>query len=362
MLELASRENTRLSRSPLAQRLAAHLSSSASCSDLASSGARHSGRARVGLALDGLVQSGLSQLPLPGSGRTLERWSALAEVAAHDLSLAKLFEGHADALAILAELGAPAPAPGSTWGTWCAETGAARMRCTSANSAGQVQLRGRKAWCSGAASLSHALVTVWDDSSLPWLAAVDLRQPGVTVTTEGWEAVGMEATGSVDVVFDGALATRIGSSGAYFSRSGFWHGGAGVACCWFGAATALGCTLQQSCRTRVDSHKLAALGRVDMALNTCAALIRESAAWIDRHPTSDARVMALRLRLVAESCATEVLQQATRALGATPVCRDAGFARLFADLPVFLRQSHAERDLEALGLSAAESPTCSWTL
>ena len=40
-----------------------------------------------------LVRQGLDQLPLPGSGHTLARWRALAAVAEHDLSLAKLYEG-----------------------------------------------------------------------------------------------------------------------------------------------------------------------------------------------------------------------------------------------------------------------------
>jgi hypothetical protein len=73
------------------------------------------------LALAQLIEAGLDRLPLPGAGRTLERWRLLAEVAAHDLSLVKLFEGHCDALAIQTELGAPAPPAGSRWGTWCAE-------------------------------------------------------------------------------------------------------------------------------------------------------------------------------------------------------------------------------------------------
>ena len=51
-----------------------------------------------------LVADGLDRLPLPGAGNTIERWRALAAAAGHDLSLAKLFEGHTDALAILAEL------------------------------------------------------------------------------------------------------------------------------------------------------------------------------------------------------------------------------------------------------------------
>jgi len=57
-----------------------------------------------------------------------------------------------------------------------------------------------------------------------------------------------------------------------------------------------------------------------------------------------------------------VLAHAGRALGAGPLCRDARVARAMADLPVFLRQSHAERDLAGLGetvLPLQESP---WAL
>ncbi|RYF45730.1 MAG: acyl-CoA dehydrogenase, partial [Comamonadaceae bacterium] len=62
-----------------------------------------------------------------------------------------------------------------------------------------------------------------------------------------------------------------------------------------------------------------------------------------------------RLRAAAEQCATTVLDHAGRALGASPLCREPAFARLFADLPVFIRQSHAERDLAALGEITAGS-------
>ena len=73
------------------------------------------------LTLAVLVDDCAGRLPLPGSGETLKRWQALATVAAHDLSLVKLFEGHTDALAILEELGGDAPSDGSLWATWCAE-------------------------------------------------------------------------------------------------------------------------------------------------------------------------------------------------------------------------------------------------
>ena len=50
------------------------------------------------------------------------------------------------------------------------------------------------------------------------------------------------------------------------------------------------------------------------------------------------------------------------ALGAGPLCRDAGFAQVMADLPVFIRQSHAERDQAAHGQSVLNHESAPWAL
>ena len=321
------------------------------------------------LALARLVEAGADDLPLPGRGRTLARWRALAEVAAHDLSLVKLYEGHTDALAILAELGGPAAPAGSCWGTWCAEPPDARVAMhTEPGGHGTVRLDGRKAWCSGAAGLTHAIVSTHDDQDRPCLAAVTLDQPGVRVTDEGWQAVGMAASASVDVVFDGALGVAVGLPGDYVRRAGFWHGGAGIAACWYGGA--LGIAREALARSGAggpggrapDPHRLAHLGAVDAALAGAAAVLHRAAEWIDRHPAGDAHRIALNARLVVEQAAETVLRHAGRALGAGPLCRDGRFARAMADLPVYLRQSHAERDLAALGRHAIDERTPTWTL
>lgn len=314
-----------------------------------------------------LVDAGLDRLPLPGKGATLQRWQCLAMVAGFDLSLLKLYEGHTDALAILAELNAPAP-DGATWGVWCAEPPDAQVTLRLAGGE-RFLLSGRKQWCSGAASVSHALVSCRDEAGQPWLAAIALDQPGVTVTADGWHAVGMAGSASVDVVFDHAEARPVGASGAYLQRPGFWHGGAGIAACWYGAAQAIAGYLhaavragQARSRQAADPHRLAQLGMAGIALAGAAAVLREAAAAIDTDPAADAGELALRARLAVEAAATLVLQYTTRALGATPMCRDAHFARLAADLPVFLRQSHAERDLAALGRMLAEREESPWAL
>ena len=317
--------------------------------------------------LTALIDAGLDQLAQPAAGATLERWRVLSEMACHDLSLAKLFESHTDALAILKELGDPDAAPaGSAWGVWAAEPPDARV-IFSANHPEQVTLTGKKAWCSGAAHLSHALMTVWAaDGRGPYLAKVCLRQRDVCVSRQGWSAVGMAATGSVDVHFSQASATLLGDAGAYLNRPGFWHGGAGIAACWYGGALRLAQALRHVVRVppRVGGNELrhAALGKVDLALQQTAALLRAAAAWIDAHPDTEASGWALRVRMSAEECAMQVLHQVGRSLGAVPFCKDAGFARMAADLPVFIRQSGGERDACALGERVAIGSDTGWAL
>lgn len=314
-----------------------------------------------------LVHQGLDQLPLPGHGATLQRWQALCAVAEHDLSLAKLYEGHTDALAVMAELAPGAsPVPGATWGMWAAEAPDGRTVLEATGPEG-VRLSGAKCWCSGAGHVSHGLLTAWwPDGRGPQLVRVALDQPGVSTSHANWHAVGMAASASIDIVFKGVVGERVGDAGAYLQRPGFWQGGAGIAACWHGGAVALAGSLHRSLAqapaTSRNAWRLAALGKVGVALQSTAALLRETAHWIDEHPTVDVSAMALRVRLAAESSARLVLDEVGRALGATPLCRDAAFAQMAADLPVFVRQSHAERDCAALGERLVLPGAPSWAL
>lgn len=314
----------------------------------------------LGAALRALVEERLDQLPLPGSGQTLQRFSRLAQVAGHDLRVCKLFEGHTDALAIIAELDSPLPPIGSTWGMWAAEPPTARVRLR--RDGQRWRLEGRKAWCSGATVVSHGLLTAWDEQDRQQLVAVEMAQPGVTVTDDGWCAVGMAATGSVEVRFDGAQGIAVGGPGDYLARPGFWHGGIGIAACWYGAAQRLAEALRVHCGQRAEPHALAHLGTVDSALHSAACVLRECATQIDREPTADAQLLAQRARACIEDTVEQVMRHVGRALGAGPYCKDRHFAQLMADLPVYVRQSHAERDLAALGLQIAEQPAGRWQL
>lgn len=319
--------------------------------------------ADTGRRLRLLVDAGCGALPLPGSGETLGRWRALAQVGEADLALAKLFEGHTDALAILAELGALALAPrGSRWGVWCAEPPGNRVAIIRAPGAG-VTLRGTKAWCSGAVGITHALVSGWNDEGRPCLAAVSLEQPGVAFVDAGWEAIGMRGSATVNVRFDDVPAAAVGAPDAYVHRPGFLHGGAGVAACWFGGVRRIARRLRAGAAAAPsDPHRMAHLGAVDTAVAQARAMLREAASEIDAHPDDGCALATARARLAVEAAAEEALRRAARALGAGPLCQDAGYAQAMADLPVYIRQSHAERDQAAHGQLVAALAEPPWTL
>ncbi|OQR30046.1 acyl-CoA dehydrogenase [Pseudomonas sp. T] len=314
-------------------------------------------QATLGHALRTLSDSGLDLLPSPGSGATLRRWQALSAVAGSDLSLLKLYEGHTDALAILGELeGETRP---GTWAVWAAEPPGTSVRIV-AREAGFVRISGSKPWCSGASLVEHALVTAKDEQDRPQLIAVTLDQPGVRMGDGDWHAVGMAATRSATVDFDGVLARCVGAPRAYLQRPGFWHGGAGIAACWYGAASRLASYLRHG--RPEDVHAMAHLGAVDAALAGAAGALRECASWIDDNPEADPELPARRVRAQVEGAVEAVQWHVGHALGATPFCRDRRFARIAADLPVFLRQSHGERDLAHLGLHLANQHHERWAL
>jgi len=277
------------------------------------------------------LEAGLLDLPLPGSGSTAARWRRLAELAEQDLVAARLAEAHCDAVAILAELGATPPAPHELWGVWAAEAPNAVVTVRDGNI-----LDGVKAWCSGAGLCTHALVTA--QGGLYAVAVADTEPQPST-----WANAGMSGSDTRAVRFDGVPATYIGD---YLDRPGFWHGAIGVAACWLGGARAVAAPLYRKAR---DEHALAHLGAVDAALAAADAILEVAAARIDADPVADAQVLARRARAVVEDAVEQAITRTGRALGPGPLSADAAHAQRVADLSIYVRQSHAERDLAELG-------------
>ncbi|WP_343161351.1 acyl-CoA dehydrogenase family protein [Luteimonas sp. 9C] len=315
-------------------------------------------------ALDVFVRDAMarqSALPLPGHGDTLRRWRHLADIAAQDVCGIKVLEAHYDALAILDELGAAERALDGALlhAVWAAEPPDARLTFTP-GADGIGTLDGLKAWCSGADLVDAALVTAHHGDARV-LVQIMRDAPGITPVPGHWQAVGMARVDSGRLAFENVAAVQIGAAGDYLARPGFWHGGGGIAACWFGAATAIAETLRRHARAAHSPHAMAHLGAIDMALSAAASLLRDTAAVIDLEPDAPHATAITRVRSVVERAASDVIDRVGRALGPGPLCEDAAHAQRCADLTTFLRQSHAERDWADLG-AAAQGRDATWRL
>ncbi len=318
--------------------------------------------ARTARWIHDAVRSGALPVWRAGDGRTAEHLALLADLGTVDLDLARLGEAHLDALAILADLGATdLDRPGAVWGVWAANPPVDPVRAEPAGSGWR--LTGTKPWCSGAGTCDLALITALADDGYR-MFAVDLAE-GSTGPVDGtWPPAAMAGSDSRSVRLDGTPATPVGGPEAYLRRPGFWYGAVGVAAVWWGGARGVARALQRAHDRRpLHPHALAHAGAADAGLASSWALLADAAHRIDADPADlagTAQLTAGRARAAVEQVATDVIARTGRALGAAPLALDTEHARRVADLELYLRQSHAERDLEQLGELALGSGTAPW--
>jgi alkylation response protein AidB-like acyl-CoA dehydrogenase len=294
-------------------------------------------------------ESGELMLPLPGQGATALRHEALQRWGAKDLSLARIAEAHTDAFAILAEAGKPAR-PETLYGVWASDGPASRLTYScSAN--GDFNLQGTKQFCSGATFLEAALVTAHGERGIR-LFDVALDDAGVMPQPSAWQSAAMADTHTVAVDFADvsvAASRAVGGGNWYLTRPGFWHGAIGPAACWAGGALSL---IEAASRLdRKDPHSRAQVGALQSLNWALSAYLDRSGQEIDADPedkTGEARVRALKVRHLVERACTEVLDRFGRATGPQLLAHDAHVARQHAALTLYIRQCHAERDLEMI--------------
>lgn len=280
----------------------------------------------------------------------LMRWRLLAGAGRTDVVLGRLVEGHVDALCILAEAGRTPPS-GRTYGVWASASGRTGLTAT-ATEDGWV-LDGRARFCSGAHLLDRALVIARTADGSLLLVDVDLGDEGLQPVPDTWQAVGMDASDSGDVQCSDVRVSAtdlVGPPGWYLDRRGFPLGGIGVAAVWWGAARGLyDSAVAGLSAFTPDEHQLAHLGALGTAFACTAALFGETAAMVPDLDVYGLGQRALLCRNAVDALVGDVCTRVPRITGPVPASHDAAVAHRLADLPVYIRQHHAERDLAELG-------------
>jgi len=305
---------------------------------------------------------------IPGRGRTRELWQLLAAIAAHDLGAARAIEPHLDAMAIFEQahndrVTDAAHDAERTWGVFAAEGGDDPLIATFDELGGAEEVprwtvSGTKPWCSLAGRLDAALVTARTTEGERRLFAVELDDPGVRVEDGAWHARGLSEIPSGPVHFDDVLALPVGDPEWYLTRPGFTWGAIGVAACWFGGAVGIARTVYAAAAAKPNPYLLMHLGAIDSLLSGCAHALADAAARVDAgEPT---RVLAKRVRALVAATVEETIERAGHALGPAPLALDAAHAKRVADLQLYVRQHHAEKDLASLGQAIVDDGTAPW--
>ena len=295
------------------------------------------------------LRAGLGRhMPLPAHGETTRRHLRLMGFGRRNLSLARLAEAHYDAVAILAEANCPA-ADNAIYGVWASEVPGKGLELLHTRDG--LFVCGSKMFCSGAALIDRALVTVPHPEHL--LITIDLRAFADTIHIDEspWKTRAFQETGTATVTFRDTPvpeANIIGTSGWYLNRPGFWHGACGPAACWAGGAEGLMDYAQK--QTRKDSHTLAHLAAMQASIWAMQSFLESAGRQMDEYPEDilGAQRRALIVRHLIEQACTDVLRRFARAYGPYPLSMDEDIANRYQELDLYLRQSHAERDLEAL--------------
>jgi alkylation response protein AidB-like acyl-CoA dehydrogenase len=314
----------------------------------------------VASAVRELYERGFLDIPLLGSKDTRTRFRCLVELGAHDLSLARLCQGHANAISILSEANRE-PVARSVYGVWAGRSTERLMRaeCTSD---GWI-LHGELPNCSGVNCVDRALIVARLPE--PMLFDVDRSALG-NVEVETYRAVGMAGADNCSVHLERCqlpIDALVGSPGFYTSRRGSSASCIDVAACWLGGAVGIyrAGLNQLSQPILFDAHAQAHLGAAFASLSAAGQVLHDAAHAIDAgEATAALHRRALWTRHIVEQSCFSVLDHMSRALGDSPVRFDASHARRIADLPVYLRQGQTERDLASLGELVGKISDATW--
>ena len=288
------------------------------------------------------------------------------------LALGRVYEGHVNALQLIARFGSPAQQErlfadagrGHLFGVWNTEPAVGGLTLEMRTDG--YLLHGSKCFASGAGHVTRALVTARTATgelpSPPWMLVVDL-EPGTRADLSAWRAHGMRAsaTGTVDFTGMTVPANVILGKQNDYHRQPHFSGGA-----WRFLAVQLGGieAVFDACRAHLrtvargeDPYQLARIGEAAMAVETARLWIGEAASLASGSSADAERVVAYvnLARLAVERAGLEVLERAQRSVGLQGFLRGHPLERLARDLATYLRQPAPDRALTSAARYALEA-------
>lgn len=293
----------------------------------------------------------------------------LIAIGRADLALGRLYEGHVNALGLVARLADDPQRQrlfemargGAIFGIWGADDprDPARLR--------DGRLGGRKVYCSGAHHLGAALIPVRDQEDRLALAVIDRQRLEDRFDPDWWQPLGMERTDSHALDLEGialADADLVGPPDAYLDQP-FFGGGAirfvavqlgGLVGVWDAVRTHLA-----GAGRHENPHQAARLGQMladaeaaHAAVRAAYARLAPAIAWQSAHVPAEAALIADAARTHLVEAGARMLDNAQRSVGCPGLMAGHPLHRVLRDLSVYLRQPAPDAALCRAGTAAAQ--------
>ncbi|EKE43077.1 Acyl-CoA dehydrogenase [Oceaniovalibus guishaninsula JLT2003] len=307
--------------------------------------------------IDALRQAGLLQAcaPLGAGGRGPAHCprdpealvEALAAVGGGNLSAGRLFEGHVNAVKLIALYG--------DRGGWLAQAGQGRLfGVWGADGPDPVRieggvLRGQKLYASGAGVLDRAVVPVRDGDGQVQLVVLDTARLAGRLHPGEWHVSGMRATASGRCDLEGVAIGAddlLGAPGDYHREPHFQGGVWRYAAVQMGAMRAMtrAAAAQIAARGQADAPlQSARLRRMVVACETARLWLVNAARVVERSDAApDDAATAMLARLTVADEAVALMNAMDEALGAASFATAHLVERRRRDLLFYLRQANPD--------------------
>ena len=312
-------------------------------------------------AFEALRRLGVTGRPPLGDDEAQRLLRVLAAVGRGDLSTARIFEGHINALLLIRLFGsetqrehyASLASSGDLFGIWNTDVPGEAVMLE-----GRI-LRGKKNFASGVEGINHALITAQTPHGRQ---LVIVSTAGLEIDRSWWHPLGMKASGSHVVNFHDTVVTErqlIGTPGDYLKEPWFSGGAIRFAAVHVGGMHAVldvaVAHLNETDRTK-NPHQQHRLGEMGISVGAGYTWLDHAAKmWSAIGTVSDNEVIAslCAARLAIERSALDVLELAERSVGAAGMIAPHPLERLIRDLRTYLRQPNPDAALAMVGAAVA---------
>lgn len=322
-------------------------------------------------AIDALAAAGAMQVTAgPNPISYGEELDLLRTVAAADTGVARILDGHLNAVERLRVHAAPhvrdeelaaIAIDGRRAGVWGADPvpGEGEPARVTAGA-----LHGTKTFCSGAGGIERAIVLARTEEPGPSVAAwVDLTATDTVAIDRVWfRGAGMRSSASHRVTFAGAPVLAIlGPPGALTAQPWFARDALRTAATWAGAADAAveDAVAHLAARPATGDLEALAAGRLRTWQQTIDLWLRAAATELDGDrrsgPPPSPAAFAARARTALADAARAILDEAERASGSRPAAAGSILDRAARDLRLFLVQHRLEPILARAGAAELEA-------